>query len=619
MRFLLRIVAITLLFTLVAGLDTGFSKPNWQSKVDPWILSAIPAGETEFILLLSEQADLSQAYQLKTKQEKGEYVYRNLKEVANRTQSPITTELSSMGAEFRPFWIANMIWVRGDVDVLTVMAQREDIAHIYANPEVLLDEPDSESSEISPQKTEAIEWNILKVRAPEVWAAGFTGEGIVIGGQDTGYDWDHQALLRQYRGWDGMDADHDYNWHDAIHESNNNPCGSGSAEPCDDHSHGTHTMGTMVGEDSSEANQIGMAPGAKWIGCRNMDRGIGTPVTYSECFQWFIAPTDLNDQNPDPSKAPDIINNSWSCPPSEGCTDPNVLLAVVEAVHAAGIVTVNSAGNDGPSCASIDTPAAIYDVSFTVGNTTSNDEIAFSSSRGPVTVDGSQRLKPDISAPGTLIRSSVPGDGYSIFSGTSMAGPHVSGLTALLFSAQPELIGQVDLVERLITRTAVPIDTVQECGGIPGTVYPNNIAGWGRIDALNALQGHALWLEKTASEERVAPGGVITYTLTVAHSAPLSPTTNVVLTDLLPENTTFLDATSPYSFDGTMVRWEFPSMEPFESRTVTLSVRVAESITGTILNDHYQVVSDEVATPVEGDPVETEVYLPVYLPWIMGE
>lgn len=619
MRLFVQIITITLLLAQLTGLDTSSSDPDWQSKVDPWILSEKTAGETEFILFLSKQADLSQAYQLKTKREKGEYVHRSLIEIARRTQSSVITELSSLGAEFRPFWIANMIWVRGDLNVLSVIAQRGDIAHIYANPEVLLDEPDSESSGISPQKTEAIEWNILKVRAPEVWAAGYDGQGIVIGGQDTGYDWDHQALLRQYRGWDGMEADHDYNWHDAIHESNNNPCGSDSPEPCDDHSHGTHTMGTMVGEDANEENQIGMAPGAKWIGCRNMDRGIGTPATYSECFQWFIAPTDLNDQNPDPSKAPDIINNSWSCPPSEGCTDPNILLAVVEAVHAAGIVTVNSAGNDGPSCASIDTPAAIYDESFTVGNTTSNDEIAFSSSRGPVTIDGSQRLKPDISAPGTSIRSSVPGDGYAIFSGTSMAGPHVAGLTALLFSAKPELIGQVDLVESLITSTAVPIDVTQECGGIPGTVYPNNITGWGRIDALNALQGHSLWLEKTASEERVPPGGVVTYTLTVTHSATLFPTTNVVLTDLLPENTTFLYATSPYSFDGTTVRWEFASIEPDESRTVTLSVEVEEGFMGTILNDHYQVVSDEVVIPVEGDPVETEVYLPMYLPWIMGE
>jgi len=135
-----------------------------------------------------------------------------------------------------------------------------------------------------------------------------------------------------------MTADHNYNWHDAIHENNphtppGNLCGFNSLEPCDDHGHGTHTMGTMVGDDGG-ANQIGMAPGARWIGCRNMEEGWGTPATYAECYQWFIAPTDLNDQNPDPAMAPHVINNSWACPPSEGCTDPNVLLTVVQNVLA---------------------------------------------------------------------------------------------------------------------------------------------------------------------------------------------------------------------------------------------------------------------------------------------
>ena len=246
-------------------------------------------------------------------------------------------------------------------------------------------------------------------------------------------------------------------------------------------------MGTMVGREDDLTNQIGVAPEAEWIGCRNMDQGVGSPATYAECYKWFLAPTDLNNLNPDPSKAPDVINNSWSCPVSEGCTDPLVLLPVVEAVRAAGILTVHSAGNNGPSCASINTPAAIYEASFTVGNTDSFDQIAFSSSRGPVTIDGSGRIKPDVSAPGTSIRSSIPGGGYGTLSGTSMAGPHVAGLAALLLSAQPDLIGQVENTERLIANSAVPVSSAAQCGGIPDTIYPNNSSGWGRIDALNAL------------------------------------------------------------------------------------------------------------------------------------
>ena len=315
-----------------------------------------------------------------------------------------------------------MIWVKGDETVLAQLARRPDVAHVYANPQVTMPEPEANDQINMPNEVMAIEWGVEKIGAPNVWTAGYTGQGIVIGGQDTGYQWNHPAVIDQYRGWNGVSSDHNYNWHDAIHDADNSRCDKDSPAPCDDNSHGTHTMGTMVGYDGG-TNQIGVAPDAKWIGCRNMNLGNGTPATYAECYQWFIAPTDLNDENPDPALAPHVINNSWSCPTSEGCTDPNVLLSVVNAVRAAGIVTVHAAGNAGSSCSSINTPAAIYDASFTVGNTTSTDGIAGSSSRGPVIVDGSGRLKPDVSAPGTSIRSSVPtfnaGDpfGYSYKSG----------------------------------------------------------------------------------------------------------------------------------------------------------------------------------------------------------
>ena len=594
---------------------------NWPDKVDPLVLTDAAGGEAEFLVLLREQADLSGTSLLETKLEKGEYVYRQLTEVAARTQGPILAELSALEVEHRPYWVANMIWVRGDFPVLTALASRRDVAHIYANPKVRLDEPRRDLVPQIVQSSDAIEWNIDRVRAPEVWAAGFTGQGITIGGQDTGYEWQHPALRDQYRGWDGASADHNYNWHDAIHQSDGNPCGQDSPEPCDDLGHGTHTMGIMVGDDPGHANQIGMAPGAKWIGCRSMDRSLGSPVTYSECYQWFIAPTDLNGMNPDPSQAPDVISNSWACPPKEGCDEPLILQQVVQSVRAAGILTVHAAGNRGPFCNSVNMPGAIYDASFTVGNTNFDDEIELSSSRGSVTIDGSGRLKPDVSAPGTSIRSSYLGGGYLEFSGTSMASPHVAGLAALLFSAQPELIGEVDQVENLIARTAVPLTSEQECGGVSGSVIPNNTAGWGRIDALNAIQGHALWVEKTASVDEIYPGGELTYSLTVEHSAVSAGTNQVILADPLPENTVFLEATVPYAYDGSRVQWEFDQMRIVDRVQVELKVQVTESFFGEILNSGYHVSSQEVPTPILGEAVVTKVIPPfqIYLPWIEGQ
>ena len=461
---------------------------NWQDKVEPRLLQGAPA-TNEFLVILSEQADLSGATALKTKAAKGRYVFERLTEVAQRTQQPLLKTLQEKKLEYQPFWVANMICVRGDLPAIQSLAQRADTARIVANSANRV--PDLLPVTAAPRITSSVEWNLSQVHAPDVWALGYTGQGVVVAGQDTGYQWNHPALINHYRGWDGTNANHNYNWHDAIHGPNphntgDNPCGYNLTAPCDDNSHGTHTMGTMVGDDGA-GNQIGMAPGAKWIGCRNMERGWGTAATYLECFQWFLAPTDLNDQNPDPSKAPDVINNSWYSDASEGTTNLFVFQTAVENLRAAGVVVVVSAGNEGSGCSTITSPA-IYDASFSVGATDSGDNIASFSSRGPVTVDGSNRLKPDVSAPGVNIRSSVPVNSYAGgWSGTSMAGPHVVGLVALLLSAHPELRGQVDTIEHIIESCAVPRTDSQSCGDIPGTDVPNNTYGWGRVDALAAL------------------------------------------------------------------------------------------------------------------------------------
>ena len=485
-RKALSLITLLVLLTIVSSslaLAAQEAPDAWRAKVDPWVLDTASEGETEFIVFLAQQANVSGAEALKSKVEKGRFVFEALTQTADATQGPVLKALQAAGVEYRPYWITNMIWVRGGMSAVEAMARRSDVAHVYANPTVHVDEPVSKGDSAAPASPSAIEWNITKVNAPSVWAAGYTGQGAVVAGQDTGYQWDHPALKSKYRGWDGSTASHDYNWHDSVH-SGGGTCGANSLFPCDDHGHGTHTMGTMVGDDGL-TNQIGMAPGAKWIGCRNMDQGNGTPTTYSECYQFFLAPTTVAGTNPDPSKAPDVINNSWGCPVSEGCTDPNVMLTLVNNVRAAGIVTVHSAGNSGSACSTISEPSAIYDSSTTVGATTSTDAIASYSSRGAVTIDGSNRLKPDISAPGSNIRSSVPGGGYQGgWSCTSMAGPHVAGLVALLISARPDLAGNVDGIENVIKQTAVQLTSTQTCGGVPGSQIPNNTFGYGRINAL---------------------------------------------------------------------------------------------------------------------------------------
>ena len=218
-----------------------------------------------------------------------------------------------------------------------------------------------------------------------------------------------------------------------------------------------------------------------------MDRGDGTPARYTECFQFFLAPTDSVGAHPRPDLGADVISNSWGCPPSEGCTDPDVLRGVVENTRAAGIFLSIAAGNGGSECSTIDDVPASYEAAFSVGATTLADSIASFSSRGPVTVDGSNRIKPDVVAPGVQIRSSVPGGTYTRFSGTSMATPHVSGAVALVWSAAPWLANRVPETEALLRATAVPLTSDQSCGGIPGSAIPNPVFGWGRIDVFAAV------------------------------------------------------------------------------------------------------------------------------------
>jgi serine protease AprX len=222
-----------------------------------------------------------------------------------------------------------------------------------------------------------------------------------------------------------------------------------------------------------------------------MDRGWGRPSSYLECFQWFLAPTDLNDENPDPDRAPHVINNSWYCSFEEGCTSlavDSMLMQGVTNLKASGVVVVVSAGNNGPGCSTVGNPPAYFEQSFSVGSTRIDDTVSAFSSRGPVLVDGSFRAKPNVAAPGSNIRSSTPNGGYANFSGTSMAGPHVAGLVALMLSARPDLAGQVELIESIVEQTAVPKTDTSHCGGIPGSQRPNYAYGYGRVDALSAVE-----------------------------------------------------------------------------------------------------------------------------------
>lgn len=474
----------------------GSAPEKFVAKIAPEVLAATAdGGSASIVIMLAEQADLGAAYQIKDQDARGWFVYDRLTQHAARTQAALRGELEARGVPYQSFWAANLIVAEANRALIDALAVREDIARIDSNNPVRGVEPpelgDARFAPESPSGPATTEWGIQNINAPSVWAMGFTGAGIVIGEQDTGVRWTHSALKPKYRGWNGAAADHNYNWHDAIHNSTGNPCGNDSPLPCDDFGHGTHTAGTTVGDDGA-GNEVGVAPDAKWIGCRNMDRGAGTPARYTECFQFMIAPTDLAGNNPNPALRPHVLNNSWSCPASEGCTTRAELETIVNNTQAAGIFVVASAGNDGPACSTISDPPAIYDASFTVGAYDVNNMLAGFSSRGPSSYYTPNLLKPNLTAPGVTVRSSMSSSdtAYGTLQGTSMASPHVAGAVALIWSARPQLMRDIAATKALLLSSANPgvtMSSPQTCFGISSSQIPNNSFGYGRLDVLAAF------------------------------------------------------------------------------------------------------------------------------------
>jgi subtilisin family serine protease len=547
------------------------------------------SGSTDFFVWMKEKADLRPAHSLLTKKAKGQFVYRTLRDTANRTQNGVRAQLNRLGVDYRSFYIANKILVRdGDMTLVNLLAARPDVSRITANHLFQLQEPFVDSN--PPAQVAGVESNISFIKAPDVWALGYKGAGIVLAGNDTGLDWDHPAIKNQYRGWNGSTVDHNYNWWDAT--------GTYLSVPDDGHGHGTHTTGTMVGDDGN-GNQIGVAPGAKTIHCKNMtDSGSGSDATFTECFEFDLAPWDLTGNNPDPDKAPDAVNNSWGY---WGGDNPQ-FEGIISTLQAAGILVEVSAGNEGPSCQTLRSPGD-YGQVLTTGSVNHAGgslpgTITDFSSRGPSDLYPGDFL-PDIMAPGESIRSSLPGgNNYASWSGTSMAGPHVTALVGLMWNASPALRGDVSTTVQAILGTAVPLDgQVLSCGG-DYTDGPNNDWGYGTIDALAAVQ-EAIQLGPPFRVQATPVDQVV--------CAPNDAVYDVDVTKNDPNFTGTVELTVSGQPTGTSASFSPRSVEL--NNTDTASSILTISNIGT--EDVGSFALDVIGTST-GEPVETNVQLQIF-------
>ncbi|OQR90387.1 serine protease family S08A [Thraustotheca clavata] len=383
-------------------------------------------------------------------------------------------------------WIANAIICKGcPQDLVQKVSALKSVVSVSKLP--VVEVPSTFMGETSGQKEGTNEWGVETVGAPKVWPY-YNGKGATVGSIDTGAYYKHEAIAANFRAEKG--------WFDAFNKS--------IASPDDIDGHGTHTIGTMVGN-----NGIGVAPGAQWISCRGLMNGKGSAETLLACAEFMLCPTDVDGKNPDCKKAPNVINNSWG-----GSSNDLWFKSAAAAWIKAGIIPVFSNGNSGPACATVGNPGFLPNV-ISVGalgswTTDSPVDLAFFSSKGPAVFMGRNGkpyavVKPDIAAPGFFTRSAyIPPAQYANMAGTSMAAPHVAGVVALLKAAKSDLTYKE--VYQYVTNYAYQKDLTPEpatwigkanatlpgapnCGEVKDSVWPNNRYGYGRIDASNMFDG----------------------------------------------------------------------------------------------------------------------------------
>jgi hypothetical protein len=484
-----RIFSILLSLAVVLGLlpmlavAAPVSAP--PANVEQSLLDQFTAdGTADFVVVFAEQADLSPAYSMDWNA-RGEFVYNTLKETAARTQVQAKAYLDGAGLTYQTFIAGNELYVwAGNLTAATALADLPEVDHVRATRTAYID-PIVEAEAAMPDAPSALDWGIVDTHADQFWATfGYQGDGIVVSNIDTGVQWDHPALDQAYKC--PGDPTNSACWYDPS-----NTCGG---TVCDNNGHGTHTMGTMVGDDDPALTwQAGMAPNAQFIMCKGCESTSCSEASLNACADWILAPGGNT------ANRPNIVNNSWG---GDGCD--TWYQAKVQAWRASGIFPAFSSGNS-TGCGSMGSPGDYQESFASTGHDSSRNHAW---SQGPSCFGDDPYTKPNITAPSIAVCSSVPTNAWSCgYSGTSMASPHSAGAVALLWSCDPALIGDLDATFEALQNTADPPDPVNPTCGAPadgegtyedGYGYLNvyeaglmycNVAGLGHLDGFVTQQG----------------------------------------------------------------------------------------------------------------------------------
>lgn len=554
-------------------------------------LEVLPAGERlPVIVTFEEQADLRHIGVV-NRAERQEQAIRLLQQTAQTTQAPFHALLRERRSAGRVdqvtfFWVFNGLSMTATPEVIFELASRPKVRSITLDK--VFPAPILSRTAAAPVLSE-IEENLILINAPALWELGFQGQGVVVANMDTGVSVSHPDLSARWRG--GTNS-----WYD--------PYGEHPSSPVDLNGHGTATMGIMVGGDAG-GTRIGVAPLAQWIAVKIFDdRGQATTSAVHLGFQWLLDP----DGDPSTPDAPHVVNNSWRI----GNTDCDLAFQLdLQALRAAGIVPIFSAGNTGPNDTTSVSPANNPEA-LAVGATDKSDQIYAGSARGPSACGEPAIIFPEVVAPGVDIRTAGRFGTYQTVTGTSMAAPHVAGALALLLSAYPHLT--VNQQEAALFHSVVDL----------GPVGADNTYGYGRIDALAAyeqfLDSAQLSITKSANPDPVESGATLTYTMVVTNTGPTSAGV-VTVTDALPAGVIYGGAAGAGwccdHFAGVVTCTR--SDLAIETAAITITV-TAPSASGTITNTVMvsgQAMDPDITNNVAKATTQVlhihRVYLPVVI------
>ena len=476
------IILVSLMLSIAPITTYTYNAQDNMYKIDQQLRRLIGSGEYVEAVIILKDLDYNELLEIKLRNGP-DAVKRALKSHAYTTQAMVKQYIGSLGGEvLNSFWIINALVVRINADRLVDIAGLSIVDRIVPNFEVYIDEAVKEYDYNVSGKVWS--WGINRTRAPEVWEMGYNGSGVRICTIDTGVDISHPALAGKMLTLDPSNPYYPGGW--MAFDSAGNPM---LMEPMDTHGHGTHVSGTALGGDGKDI-VIGVSPGATLMHALALPYGRGTFAQTLAAVEWAADPFYID---PDTGEKvytglpAHVVSMSWGARNYYGAE----YLEPIRHMLLMNIIPVAAIGNGGYG--THDNPGNIYGV-FAIGAINEYDQVA-SFSGGAIiywpyippswpfnNTYPSRYIKPDFTAPGVRIVSSMPGGGYAALSGTSMATPHVAGIIALMYQATGWYrYGVPDIPEKfyeILRETALDL-------GDPGQ---DPRYGWGIVDAYEAVR-----------------------------------------------------------------------------------------------------------------------------------